>query len=485
MVQMLPFEQIIKPHQVANLHFLSSEQKKRSMEAISQLWQKIHEFPEPNNPERLAAHKRLSQVTGNLKQSLAKWRQENSQAGQPSAARLVTSQSQLDPSVAMAPKPNAPVIEFSQRVKNEANTLQIVVPGELMSRSHEEQQAWVTSQRQKYAMHLHRYEAAQRARQELSTNVQMRRQSGKPLSQEETQGAQTRLTQLNSVMAAAQRDAGQFKRRHEENARQQLLHQRQMSQQNNQPEMQNQVPQQLPKVPEQIKGEQVGDDVEAPEIQRQHSDQGEAPNDGSNRLKPGQGNQVPLSQPAARPTPSVPNQSTPKIEPVSRHSSPPAPPQPNSGNPRPLTHQDAMLRAQNNRTQAGQPTHGHPPQTHEQKYEREPIPAGSTLHKQSHPPRPLNVPPLAPSQLGPSRPTLSGGPGTMGSMGQPAIQKHPGYVLEGDGERVLSKKKLEELVRQVTGGGGEGFESLDPDVEEVSIRRSGTITWWHRRDPVD
>jgi transcription initiation factor TFIID subunit 12 len=56
-------------------------------------------------------------------------------------------------------------------------------------------------------------------------------------------------------------------------------------------------------------------------------------------------------------------------------------------------------------------------------------------------------------------------------MGQPAIQRHPGYVLEGEGERVLSKKKLEELVRQVTGGtGGEGDEgeSLTAEVEEVS-----------------
>jgi transcription initiation factor TFIID subunit 12 len=54
-------------------------------------------------------------------------------------------------------------------------------------------------------------------------------------------------------------------------------------------------------------------------------------------------------------------------------------------------------------------------------------------------------------------------------MGQPAVQKYPGFVLEGEGERVLSKKKLEELVRQVTGGSdGDGAESLDPDVEEVS-----------------
>jgi transcription initiation factor TFIID subunit 12 len=43
--------------------------------------------------------------------------------------------------------------------------------------------------------------------------------------------------------------------------------------------------------------------------------------------------------------------------------------------------------------------------------------------------------------------------------------------MEGEGDRVLSKKKLDELVRQVTGGGQglEGGEGLAPDVEEVGV----------------
>jgi transcription initiation factor TFIID subunit 12 len=39
--------------------------------------------------------------------------------------------------------------------------------------------------------------------------------------------------------------------------------------------------------------------------------------------------------------------------------------------------------------------------------------------------------------------------------------------MEGEGDRVLSKKKLDELVRQVTGGGQGEKEGLAPDVEEV------------------
>lgn len=82
------------------------------------------------------------------------------------------------------------------------------------------------------------------------------------------------------------------------------------------------------------------------------------------------------------------------------------------------------------------------------------------------------VPPQ-PVSMGPSRPTLIGNSsGAMGMIGQPAIQKTPTYLLQGPGNRVLDKKKLDELVRQVTGG-GEGSDSLQPDVEEVSISNAG------------
>lgn len=52
-------------------------------------------------------------------------------------------------------------------------------------------------------------------------------------------------------------------------------------------------------------------------------------------------------------------------------------------------------------------------------------------------------------------------------MGQPAIQQAPAYSLHGAGDRVLDKKKLDELVRQVCGGSGEG---LHPEVAEVSAQ---------------
>ncbi|CAK7208357.1 Transcription initiation factor TFIID subunit 12 [Sporothrix curviconia] len=69
----------------------------------------------------------------------------------------------------------------------------------------------------------------------------------------------------------------------------------------------------------------------------------------------------------------------------------------------------------------------------------------------------------------PGRPTLTGGGSVVGGvLGQAAIAKVPAIQIEGEGERVLNKKRLDELVRQVCGGTAEGHEGnlLQPEVEE-------------------
>ena len=54
-------------------------------------------------------------------------------------------------------------------------------------------------------------------------------------------------------------------------------------------------------------------------------------------------------------------------------------------------------------------------------------------------------------------------------MNQPVIQKNPVFTFEAEGEHILDKKKLNELVRQCCGGGPPGQDGnyLTPDVEEV------------------
>lgn len=121
---------------------------------------------------------------------------------------------------------------------------------------------------------------------------------------------------------------------------------------------------------------------------------------------------------------------------------------------------------QNQSSSAGASSHAHPQvqsriDTNSAQGHRMPI----AREMKPEPPQPVS--------MGPARPTLTGGPSNvnLGSMGAPALSKHPGYVLGVEGERVLSKKKLQELVRQVTGGSGldgDG-EELDPQVEEVCL----------------
>ncbi|KAF7920449.1 hypothetical protein EAE99_008063 [Botrytis elliptica] len=130
------------------------------------------------------------------------------------------------------------------------------------------------------------------------------------------------------------------------------------------------------------------------------------------------------------------------------------------GPPRALTHQAALQTAAQSYSSAGGQTntpntvmgHSH---THPNTMPREQQnPSSTKLPIPKHLPERAIAPPQ-PVQMGQSRPSFTGGPSGAGNgvMGQPVIAKTPGYVLDGEGDRVLSKKKLDELVRQVTGGG--------------------------------
>ncbi|KAE9369334.1 hypothetical protein N431DRAFT_427508 [Stipitochalara longipes BDJ] len=138
-----------------------------------------------------------------------------------------------------------------------------------------------------------------------------------------------------------------------------------------------------------------------------------------------------------------------------------------------LSHQDALSHAARSYS-TGQPSsanvmgHSHPSVSQPRESQNiitNKMPIPKQLHERAAaPPQPVPV--------APGRPTLSGGPSNAGNgvLSQPVLARTPGYNMEGEGDRVLSKKKLDELVRQVTGGGqGEG-EGLAPDVEESILQ---------------
>ncbi|KAI0104662.1 hypothetical protein GGR51DRAFT_560924 [Nemania sp. FL0031] len=158
---------------------------------------------------------------------------------------------------------------------------------------------------------------------------------------------------------------------------------------------------------------------------------------------------------------------------------------PTGGNVRPLTHAAAVIRANSSSNITGQPTnssssianttpslpgmtpqpghsHAHP-QPAPSLTSKMPIP--KTLHEKAiAPPQPVAVG----GGNTPGRPTYGGGNGAGGVMNQPVIAKMPVPQFDTEGDHVLSKKKLDELVRQVCGGGSPGADGnyLTPDVEE-------------------
>jgi transcription initiation factor TFIID subunit 12 len=129
------------------------------------------------------------------------------------------------------------------------------------------------------------------------------------------------------------------------------------------------------------------------------------------------------------------------------------------------------------------PQHGHP---HAHPAQGQQAATAAALHSKlpipkTLPEKAVQVPTPVPNIGGissTSRPTFTGGSGTAGGvLNQPVLAKTPAYQLEGEGERVLNKKKLDELVRMVCGGTAEGQEGnlLTPEVEEVSSLLSSIV----------
>jgi transcription initiation factor TFIID subunit 12 len=139
--------------------------------------------------------------------------------------------------------------------------------------------------------------------------------------------------------------------------------------------------------------------------------------------------------------------------------------------PRALTHSAALTQAARSYSSGGAGSasqvmaHSHPSAAprESQNVMTNKMPVPKVLHdRAAAPPQPVAI--------SNSRPTYSGGASNVGTgvMAQPVLPKTPGYNMASDDNRVLSRKKLDELVKQVTGGGQGDGPSLMPEVEEVS-----------------
>ncbi|MCJ1250062.1 Transcription initiation factor TFIID subunit 12 [Trapelia coarctata] len=489
--QLPSLEMLIKPNQVASIACLDAEEKQKYVRGISEQWSKIQNHPQLNHPERVKAHRTLFEVTSRLQKMVHNYRQQHGQAGPPAGSRPVNQGQQGHPGASGPSYPTGTPASsgelYSEAVKQAVRNLKVAVPPDLYGATQEARQVWTQNERRKYAQLAQTYEKAVKSSQELSQFMEQKKQQNKAFSEQEMGHIKTRQQQFTQNVEMAKLNLQKFKRTQDHYHEQLQTYSQSMAQgghalggmdslSQQMPQAQANAPAQPTEQPSQ--SVPVNPALEAarssgPQPERSSTvsagaiPQGQVPSSQSQTTQPqpsaAGGPVLKAEHPAVSTASSLPPHSQPQ------HSPQPAAAQvPTSQGPHPLTHQAAMAQVQRSYSQPNvtpanpnSNPHAHPSMP------REPQPQSKW-----NTPKNLVLPPLAPVQMGPSRPTLSGGPstGAAGPIGQPALQKHPGFVLEGEGDRVLSKKKLEELVRQVTGNADpEGAQLLDPEVEETLL----------------
>ena len=516
-----PIASMIKPEQIPKLLHFPEHQKEKYIEGIKKLWETIDAYSSDTRSEPYqTAHKKLYDVTINIKAKITKTKQDTAalqaaNGGQQNGARPASSSQQgplpdiiRPPAQHMQaggqPQSQGP---FSKEIIQKVRELDIQAPPHLIATEGPERaKQWVKDTQTKYAQQLKTLDEAQNKLGEMKQVWQKRQNSDRPLSELEVRGLQGQQAQVEQIQKQTREQISKFangqralkerqaqgKPANPANPENTALDQSRTV--NTQPVKQEpgQGAGGLSQVPQESLG-QTHTVSSALDAARNQSNPG-APsamspqNNGSQQSRPPM-NQPPSSRPQTNQMPNSiahpPLNINTNSRPLEQHNSPHVAPShssampSNSQEPVPLSHQAAMEQARSySQPNIAQSTpqsgpHGHP--AHDQRNQRDP----QNNHTKMPIPKDLNLQPTQPVPMGPSRPTLTNGPVAMGPMGQPAIQRHPGYVLEGEGERVLSKKKLEELVRQVTGGtGGEGEEGerLTAEVEEVRAFGTFSIT---------
>ncbi|RHZ70542.1 hypothetical protein CDV55_107181 [Aspergillus turcosus] len=512
---------LIRTDQVQKLPHLNEQQKSQHTQLVRNFWE-ILNSRDPQSAEYQNAHMRLTQLSQNLMKGMRVFQQNRQQAlqqhQQAQAAAAAVQGQPVQRTQSANPQSFAQLLP---QIQQKVNGLHFFLPPNI---SKEQVQTWLPEARLRYGIALQKQEIGRVRIAELRQQFAQRQAAGN-MSQEEVQEFKNRQLAAEKLYREGSDFLNKFKEQQE------TFKAQQQNQQLNRAGLPNAAPGQAQQpqgtaeqaatatAPAATPAPNAGDKRPVNVPGAMHPGQAPTPaphtinsavtaarnQAGQAAMSPSttQPGQAPVAQAAgtapAAPAapPHQPQQQQP--QPLSQQGTPgaqvtfsqtpnpdgstptPTGPQPVNvqGPPRPLSHQAAMAQAaqnytnnaannnmaQQNVSQAAANPHAHP-----QGYISNRASENSARNINMAIPKNLNVPPPEPVSMAPARPTLSGGPshGAMGMMGQPAIQKHPGYVLEGEGQRVLSKKMLDILVRQVTGG-GEG-EGLTPDAEEFILQ---------------
>jgi len=494
--QLPPVHTLIKVDDFPRLTHLSDDTRDKYQNGVAKLYETLNAFPQ-DSQQYQNAYKKLAEVSVKIKQSMQQAKLDRDQAAaqavaaQHNGARPMSSGPPAQHEARPQPQPTQGGGQprnresYTERVIDQVKKLNIIPPPHVAAKGQEAAKKWVQDAQNKYAQHLQTLEQLAARRNGIEQLFKRRTEMGNQLTPSEMDGYSADLGHMEQT----QRETKEFLARFQQTQRDMKIQQAQgqggyggnaasnASQSANMPSQNAVTNPGMPNQP-QVKQEPqsqphtVSSAVDAARNQANVSARSAmSPQNNGQPGQPPMNHTRPQPNPMTNPHPPL-NVNTNARPADQQHNSPRlAPTQPSSipQDPVPLSHQAAMEQARSyshpniNQSTPPSATHGHPQdQRNQNSHAKMPIP------------KDLNLQPTQPVSMGPSRPTLTNGPNAMGALGQPAIQRLPGYVLEGEGEHVLSKKKLEELVRQVTGGtGGEGEEgeALTAEVEEVSLAR--------------
>ncbi|KAL8674490.1 MAG: hypothetical protein Q9168_001082 [Polycauliona sp. 1 TL-2023] len=480
-------QSLVRPDQIPKLANIPNDRKPSYIQGVTNLWDTIKTKPS-DSQEYLVAYKKLHEVSESLKKAMNQVRaagsRPNSQGQPPPDARPPGQQpGQIPPAQAQD--------RFSAKVLENVRSQTFTVPPDVQAQGAQRAQLWLQENRQRYAVWLQKYDTSQVKLQELRNLMQQK--EGKITPQE------------------AQQFSG-YKAQHENNQQQAsgwlkkfLASQAELRKQAENPnaslaEASAPAPTAGASSTDQVTSlaepqashtgtavNTVSDHQGQPhtissalDAARNHSNStaraGSGPGSGG-PVNQGSMNQAGTTQTTDSQIAADHSHPHPNANPTTST----APPQYHSSQapnvatnihqgPHPLSHQAAVTQSAEKYSQHTYPnppgpnsSHAHPPMSGRDNQ--------NSNHKMPIP-KELKHPPPQAVAMSAARPTLTGGPsnGAMGSLGQPAIQKQPSYVLDGEGERVLGRKKLEDLVRQVTGGmDGEEGETLTAAAEETLL----------------
>lgn len=511
---------LIRTDQVQKLPHLNDQQKAQHTQLVRNLWDVLNSR-DAQTAEYQTAHSKLSQLSQNLMKGMRIFQQSRQQViqqqqNQPQPTQPMGQVPQGQPQ----PQQGQPVQrtqsnnpqnlgQLLPQIQAKVSSLNFYLPPNV---TNEQVQTWIPEARLRYGIALQKQEVGRARIADLRQSFSQRQAAGN-MTQEEVQEFKNRQLAAEKLFREGSDFLNKFKEQ-QESFKMQSQQQTQPMVNQNQPNQGAAVAQNKPAPVAAAQPPQQPPQQVAPNQQPQNaanSMPGQAPTPAPHTINSAVNAARNQAGQAMSPTTSQPGQAPPSAggTPAPSNAPPPARPQPpsqqgtpgaqitfsqtpnpdgstppnsqqgpNQGQPRPLTQATAMQQSANNYTAHQSQQHQPQPQQpmNQAASQQQAHPPGYLANRSAEAsarninmviPKNLNVSTPEPVSMSTPRPSLSGGPshGAMGMMGQPAIQKHPGYVLEGEGQHVLSKKMLDILVRQVTGG-GEG-EMLTPDAEEV------------------